>query len=98
MSKKIFAIVLTLPLLSGCVETAGQLPDYMPVGVDGQEQACAGAFAERLGVPMSSIRVNGRDTSPSGNTVVFLQSANLASRANCEVNDYGNVLSLVSTS
>jgi len=96
--KKLATSVLAMPLLAGCVETAGPLPDAVPVGVEGQEQACAAAFADQLGVPMSAIRVNGRDTSPSGNTVVFLQSADLASRANCEVSDFGNVLSLVSTS
>ncbi len=98
MLKQLTATLLSLPVLAGCVETAGQLPDQVPVGVDGQEQACAAAFAERLGVPFSSIRVNGRDTSPAGNTVVFLQTADLVSRANCEVNDFGNVLSIVSTS
>lgn len=98
MLKKLTTTLLALPVLTGCVETAGQLPDRIPVGVDGQEQVCAAAFADQLGTPVSSIRVNGRDTSPSGNTVVFLQSADLAARANCEVNDFGNVLSLVSTS
>ena len=97
--KNICFLVAGFAFLAGCVEdTAGQLPDRIPVGATGQEQACAGAWASQLGVPMSSIRVNGRDTSPSGNSVIFLQSANLVNRANCEVNDYGNVLSLVSTS
>lgn len=98
MPKKSAILMMVFPLLAGCVETAGQLPDRLPVGFEGQEQVCAAAFADRLGVPMSAIRVNGRDTSVNGNTVIFLQSADLASRANCEVNAYGNVLSLVTTS
>ncbi len=98
MSKKLLVALAAVPILAACVETADQLPDRVPVGVGGQEQACAGAWADQLGVPMSSIRVNGRDTSPAGNTVVFLQTADLVSRANCEVNDFGNVLSIVSTS
>ena len=98
MLKQAAATLLALPLLAGCVETVGQLPDRVPVGADGQERVCAAAFADQLGTPISSIRVNGRDTSPSGNTVIFLQSTDLAARANCEVNDFGNVLSLVSTS
>ncbi|MBF9058436.1 hypothetical protein HKCCSP123_04500 [Rhodobacterales bacterium HKCCSP123] len=103
-------MLLALPILAGCVETAGplpdripvggisQLPDRVPVGADGQEQVCAAAFADQRGLPISAIRVNGRDTAPSGNTVVFLQTADLFSRATCEVNDFGNVLSIVSTS
>jgi len=98
MLKKFMACALTMPVLAGCVETAGQLPDMTPVGIDGQEQVCAAAFADQLGVPMSSIRVNSRDVSPSGNSIFFMQSADLVSRANCEVNSVGNVISLVSTS
>lgn len=98
MPRKLVAVALSLPLLSGCIETAGQMPDRIPVGIDGQEQVCAAAFADQLGVPMSSIRVNSRDVSPSGNSVIFMQTADLVSRANCEVNSVGNVLSLVTTS
>ena len=97
MRKNRYFLLFILPMLAGCLETTEQRPDGMPIGVIGQEQACAGAFADRLGVPMSAIRVNGRDTSPNGNTVVFLQSADLTARANCEVDDYGNVRNLVTT-
>ena len=95
-------------LLGGCVvvstqpdmipvETATQLPDMIPVASVGQEQVCAAAWADRLGVPMSAIRANGTDTAPNGNTVVFLQTADLASRATCEVNAVGNVMNIIST-
>jgi hypothetical protein len=92
------ATLLGATALTGCVETVDQLPDRVPVGSAGQEQVCAAAFADQLNVPMSSIRVNGRDISPSGNAVIFLQSADLFSRANCEVNSVGNVIAIVSTS
>ena len=91
------ACLCGLTLVAGCVETGTQLPDMMPVGAAGQEQACAAAYADQLGMRMSSIRVNGRDTAANGNDVFFLQSANLVNRATCEVNDYGNVMSIVST-
>jgi hypothetical protein len=97
MRKNRYFLLLSLPLLGGCLQTTEQLPAGMPIGVVGQEQACAGALADRLGVPMSAIRVNGRDRAPNGNTVVFLQSADLRARANCEVDDYGNVRDLVMT-
>ena len=67
------------------------------VGIEGQDQACAGEFSMMLDVPMSSIRVNGHDESAAGNTVVFLQTSDDAHSANCEVDDYGNVVEMTKT-
>ena len=68
-----------------------------PVGIAGQEQACAGEFSMMFDVEMSSVRVNGHDESPAGNTVIFLQTADGAHQANCEVDDFGNVVEMVRT-
>ncbi len=68
-----------------------------PVGIAGQEQACAGEFSMMFHAEMSSVRVNGHDESPTGNTVVFLQTADGTHQANCEVDDFGNVVEMVRT-
>ncbi|MBF9058427.1 hypothetical protein HKCCSP123_04455 [Rhodobacterales bacterium HKCCSP123] len=68
-----------------------------PVGIVGQEQACAGEFSMMFDAEMSSVRVNGHDESPAGNTVIFLQTADGAYQANCEVDDFGNVVEMVRT-
>lgn len=67
------------------------------VGIEGQEQACAGEYGMMLDVPMSAIRVNGHDESPAGNTVIFLQTSDDVHSANCEVDDAGNVIEIVRT-
>ncbi len=88
---------LLFPTLLGCVETTDQLPDLTPIGAAGQEQVCAAAYADRLGLPMSAIRVNGSDTSPVGNSVYFLQTADRTQSANCEITDNGIIVALTST-
>lgn len=88
---KLVTLVPAVAVLAGCVEETGMSG---PIGVMGQEQACAGQFADMVGTPMSNIRTNGRDTSPAGNTVVFLQTADLGMSAICEIDDFGNVVEL----
>lgn len=67
------------------------------VGIEGQDQACAGEYSMMLDVQMSEVRVNGHDESPAGNTVVMMQTADDAHSANCEVDDYGNVIAVERT-
>ncbi len=50
-----------------------------------------------MNVEMPSVRANGHDESPTGNTVIFLQAADNAYQANCEVDDFGNVAEMVRT-
>lgn len=89
---------LALKILVGVAAVLPQaLAAQDTVGIAGQEQACAGEYGMMLDVPMSDIRVNGHDTSPAGNTVVFLQTADDAHSANCEVDDYGNVVAIERT-
>lgn len=83
-------LLCAMPLvLAACVE------DDMsgPISGAGQEQACASAFADRVGVPMSAIRTNSQDVR-DGNSVYFMQTADLNHRANCEVDSSGYVVSL----
>lgn len=45
---------------------------------------------------MNSVRVNSRDTAPSGNAMVFLQSGDVS--ATCEVDSNFNVVALTGLS
>lgn len=87
----------TLTILAGLAVLPQGLVVQDAIGIAGQEQARAGAFAMMLDVPMSAVRVNGHDTSPAGNTVIFLQTADDAHSANCEVDDTGEVVEIVRT-
>lgn len=75
--------------LAGCVEDGMD----SPISAVGQEQACAGRFADEIGLPMSAIRTNSTD-SRNGNAVIFMQTSDGASRANCEVDATGMVVAL----
>ncbi len=92
MSHKTLALLAAPLVFLACPAAAQQT-----VGIEGQEQACAGEFAMMVDAPRSSVRVNGHDESAAGNTVVFLQTADDAHQANCEVDDYGNVIEVVKT-
>ncbi|MCA0946773.1 hypothetical protein LCM08_17780 [Salipiger pacificus] len=87
---------IILPLcmgLAGCVETSDDLMGTTtPIGADGQDQVCASRLADELDVPMSAIRVNSRDTSPVGNSVVFVQATDDSSSASCEITDGGTIV------
>ena len=84
---------LALPLILLALPALAQ----QTVGIEGQDQACAGEFSMMIDVPMSDIRVNGHDESPAGNTVVFLQTADDTHSANCEADDYGTVIEMLRT-
>jgi hypothetical protein len=86
------ASALLALVVTGC-EGAPATSDRQPVGADGQDQICAARLAEALDLPLSSTRVNARDTAPSGNSVVFVQTADGSARANCEITDFGDIVS-----
>lgn len=97
MERTILAAV-ALTLMAACTEQdaenfATELASDNSVG---QEQACAGEFSQRYGVDMNSVPVNSRDTAPSGNAMIFLQSGAIS--ATCEVDDDFNVVALTGLS
>ncbi len=93
-------ILLGLPLiaLTACAattQTTAATETAMPPGRAGQEQACAGEYAASLDRPISAILVRDRGSAPSGNDVVFLETADTVSTAACEVDEDGAVVSIM---
>ncbi len=85
-------LVLSLIAVPACIGTAeATSATAIPVGRD---RACAGNYAASLEVPVSAIRVAGRDTAPSGNDLVFLETAESMSTAACEVDQNGTIVAI----
>ena len=59
---------------------------------DRQARLCASAFADRQNVPINDVTVSGHDASPTGNTIVSLQSG--VDKASCEITGAGRVVGL----
>lgn len=60
--------------------------------IAGQEQACASEFADRLGIDMDEVRVQSRDTAPSGNPMIFVSTADDDRQGRCEVDSNYDVV------
>lgn len=82
---KPLALLAALPL-AGCVaDTAGGPPP---------ESACRGAYAERLGLPMSMIEIGGRSAGPNGGAVYGMRTVDGVSDATCRLGAGGAVLGI----
>ncbi len=80
--------LLAAAALAGCTSGIGGTL----VRGDAQESACREAYAERLGLPMSTIEIGERGTGPGGEATLAMLTVDGRDRATCTVDAEGRVL------
>ncbi len=83
---------LLLAILLSCSETGAGTKGlvYEESATQDQDEACAAALAEGTDASIGEVTVWARDTAPSGNAVITVETGEY--RATCEVDERSNVV------